>query len=145
MASVTVRRMPICNIMGRDGYAAKAMNPRRLCIAFQRRPCGKACEACEAGDGGALPRRLEAGQDRLAPGKTHLFDLETDSGEKSNVAGEHPELEARLLAQAKEKKPSLWIKAQPAFLGAQGKTIFDPDFDIDDGGLPHEKPVLPAH
>ena len=40
-------------------------------------------------------------------------------------------------------KPSLWIKAQPAFLGAQGKTIFDPDFDIDDSGLPHEKPRLP--
>jgi hypothetical protein len=33
-------------------------------------------------------------------------------------------------------KPSEWIKAQPAFLGAQGKTVFDPDFDIDDSGLP---------
>jgi hypothetical protein len=32
-----------------------------------------------------------------------------------------------------------WIKAQ-----AQGKTIFAPDFDIDDGGgLPHEKPAFP--
>ena len=40
---------------------------------------------------------------------------------------------------AKEKKPSEWVKAQPAFVGAQGKTIFDPDFDIDDSGLPHEK------
>ena len=40
-------------------------------------------------------------------------------------------------------KPSEWIKAQPAFLGAQGKTIFDPDFDIDDAGLPQEKPSLP--
>ena len=29
------------------------------------------------------------------------------------------------------------------FLGAQGKTIFDPDFDIDDSGLPHEKPRHP--
>ena len=29
------------------------------------------------------------------------------------------------------------------YLGAQGKTVFDPDFDIDDGGLPKEKPVLP--
>lgn len=38
-------------------------------------------------------------------------------------------------------KPSEWIKAQPAFLGAQGKTVFD--FDIDDSGLPREKPVLP--
>jgi hypothetical protein len=27
-------------------------------------------------------------------------------------------------------------------LGAQAKTIFDSDFDIDDGGLPHEKPVI---
>jgi hypothetical protein len=51
------------------------------------------------------------------------------------------ELEARLLAYAKEQKRSEWIKAQPAFLGAQGKTIFDPNFDIDDGGLPHEKPA----
>jgi hypothetical protein len=36
-----------------------------------------------------------------------------------------------------------WIKAQPAFVGAQGKTIFDPDFDIDDSGLPHEKVAQP--
>jgi hypothetical protein len=78
-----------------------------------------------------------------------LYDLANDPGEKSNVAGEHAEivaeLEARLIAYAKEKKKSEWIKAQPAFLGAQGNTIFDPDFDIDDGGLPHEKPALPAH
>jgi hypothetical protein len=40
-------------------------------------------------------------------------------------------------------KPAEWIKAQPQFLGAQGGTILDSDFDIDDGGLPHEKPVLP--
>jgi hypothetical protein len=42
-----------------------------------------------------------------------------------------------------EMKPSEWINAQPAFLGAQGKTVFDPDFDIDDSGLPHEKVALP--
>ena len=81
------------------------------------------------------------------PGKTELFDLASDPGEKNNVADQHPEivrdLEARLLAYAKEMKPSEWIKAQPGFLGAQGKTLFDPDFDIDDGGLPHEKPSLP--
>jgi hypothetical protein len=53
------------------------------------------------------------------------------------------DLDARLLAYAKEMKPSLWIKTQPAFLGAQGKTIFDPDFDIDDSGLPREKTSLP--
>jgi arylsulfatase A-like enzyme len=85
----------------------------------------------------------------LLPGKTELYDLSKDPGEQTNVADQYPEiaadLEARLLAYAKEKKPSEWIKAQPAFLGAQGQTIFDPDFDIDDGGLPHEKPVLPGN
>ena len=84
----------------------------------------------------------------LLPGKTELFDLSKDLGEQNNVADQFPEiaadLEARLMAYAKEKKPSEWIKAQPAFLGAQGKTIFDPDFDIDDDGLPHEKPVIPG-
>ena len=83
----------------------------------------------------------------MLPGKTELFDLVKDPGEQNNVADQYPEivsdLEERLLTYAKEMKPSLWIKAQPAFLGAQGKTLFDPDFDIDDSGLPREKPVLP--
>ena len=83
----------------------------------------------------------------LLPGKTELFDLAKDPGEKNNVASQFPEvvndLEARLVGYAKEMKPSQWIKVQPSFLGAQGKTIFDPDFDIDDSGLPREKPVLP--
>jgi len=52
-------------------------------------------------------------------------------------------LESRLIAYAKEQKMSEWLKAQPDYLGAQGKTVFDPDFDIDDAGLPHAKPVLP--
>jgi hypothetical protein len=38
---------------------------------------------------------------------------------------------------------SEWLMAQPDDLGAQGTTILDPDFDIDDGGLPQQKPVLP--
>jgi arylsulfatase A-like enzyme len=83
----------------------------------------------------------------LLPGKTELYNLAKDPGETTNVAAENPEvardLEARLLKYAKEQKPSLWIKAQPAFVGAQGKTAMDPDFDIDDGGLPHEKLALP--
>jgi arylsulfatase A-like enzyme len=83
----------------------------------------------------------------LLPGKTELFDLSKDPGETTNVADQHPDivrdLEARLLAYAKQQKPSLWIKAQPEFVGEQGKTIFDPDYDIDDGGLPHEKVVIP--
>ena len=85
----------------------------------------------------------------LLPGKTQLFDLAKDPSETTDVAAENPEivkdLEARLLAYAKEQKPSLWIKAQPAFVGNQGKTVFDPDFDIDDSGLPHEKMALPAN
>jgi arylsulfatase A-like enzyme len=83
----------------------------------------------------------------LLPGKTELFDVAKDPGETTNVAADHPDivrdLEDRLLAYAKQQKPSEWIKAQPAFLGAQGQTILDPDFDIDDSGLPHEKAVLP--
>ena len=52
------------------------------------------------------------------------------------------DLEARLLAYAKEMKPSAWMKATAGLIGAQSKTMFDPDFDIDDGGLPQEKPRL---
>lgn len=83
----------------------------------------------------------------LLPGKTELFDLSSDPGETTNLADQHPDivqdLESRLLVYARQQKPSEWIKAQPAFVGAQGKTIFDPDFDIDDGGLPHEKVAQP--
>jgi len=83
----------------------------------------------------------------LLPGKTELFDLSVDPGEKNNVAEQNPDvvrdLESRLIAYAKEQKMSEWLKAQPDYLGAQGQTVFDPDFDIDDGGLPHLKPVLP--
>jgi hypothetical protein len=61
------------------------------------------------------------------PGKTELFDLSKDPGEQNNVADPFPEiaadLEARLIAYAKEMTPSEWIEAQPAFLGAQGKTV----------------------
>jgi len=85
----------------------------------------------------------------LLPGKTELFDLSADPGEKNNVAEQNPEvvrdLEARLIAYAKQQKPSEWMKAQPDYLGAQGQTLFDPDFDIDDGGMPHLKPDLPTH
>jgi len=83
----------------------------------------------------------------LLPGKTELFDLSVDPGEKNNVAEQNPDvvrdLESRLIAYAKEQKMSEWLKAQPDYLGAQGQTVFDPDFDIDDGGMPHLKPLLP--
>ena len=81
------------------------------------------------------------------PGKTELYNLANDPEEKNNLADQHPDivsqLNARLMAYSQEMKPAEWIKAQPAFVGAQGKTILDPDFDIDDGGLAHEKVVLP--
>jgi arylsulfatase A-like enzyme len=82
------------------------------------------------------------------PGRTELFDLAKDPGEKADVSAQNPDvvrdLESRLVAYAKEQQPSLWFKAQPAFLGPQGETAFDPGFDIDDGGLPREKPALPS-
>jgi arylsulfatase A-like enzyme len=81
------------------------------------------------------------------PGKTELYNLADDPAEKTNLADRHPdivrELNASLVAYAREMKPSKWIKAQPSFLGAQSATLFDPDFDLDDAGLPHEKPRLP--
>jgi arylsulfatase A-like enzyme len=84
----------------------------------------------------------------LLPGRTELFNLRSDPGETNNVAEQNPEivrgLEARLIAYASQQKMSEWLKAQPAFLGAQGKTILDPDFDIDDAGLPHERPTIPS-
>jgi arylsulfatase A-like enzyme len=84
----------------------------------------------------------------LLPGKTELFDLSKDPSETTNGAEQNPDvvrdLEARLIQYAKQQKPSEWIKAQPAFVGAQGKTVLDPDFDIDDSGLPHEKAALPG-
>ncbi len=85
----------------------------------------------------------------LLPRRVELYDLVADPGEATNVAGQHPDvvadLTSRLDAYAKEQKPSLWMKAQLNFLGAQGKTILDPDYDIDDDGLPGQKVALPAH
>jgi hypothetical protein len=82
------------------------------------------------------------------PGRTELFDLEADPDETTNLAAAHPdlvrELEEHLLVDARQLKPAEWIRAQPAFLGAQWETVFDAVFDIDDGGPPHEQAVLPT-
>jgi len=84
----------------------------------------------------------------LMPGTVELFNLASDPGEKNNVAPQHwdlvHELEARLGRYAKDMEPSKWFKAQPALVDAHGHTIFDSDFDIDDSGLPREKPALPG-
>lgn len=81
------------------------------------------------------------------PGKTELFDLEADPGETTNLADTHPDvardLEARLVRYSREAKMSEWLKSQVDYLGAQSETAFDPDYDVD-GGVPHEKPALPA-
>jgi arylsulfatase A-like enzyme len=102
----------------------------------------------EAFRGAIIKGRWKLVKIALLPGKTELFDLGADPGEKNDVAAANPEivrdLEARLLAYARQQKPSEWLKAQPDYLGAQGKTVLDPDFDIDDGGLPQMKMVLPA-
>jgi len=101
----------------------------------------------EAFRGAIIKGRWKLVKIALLPGKTELFDLTADPGEKHDVAEQNPEvvrdLESRLFAYAKQQKPSEWMKAQPNYLGAQGKTLFDPDFDIDDGGLPRMKPALP--
>lgn len=80
------------------------------------------------------------------PGKTELFDLSKDPGETANVADRHPDvvkdLQARLLAYAKQQKMSEWLKSQVDYLGFQGETVLDPGYSTD-GGLPAEKPVLP--
>jgi len=93
------------------------------------------------------PRKTDGAGERADEAVRKGID-HPDPGEKTDVAGLHPDivqdLEGRLLAYAKQQKPSEWIKAQPAFVGEQGKTVFDPAFDIDDGGLPHERPALPT-
>ncbi len=82
----------------------------------------------------------------ILPGKTELFDLQKDPGERENVAEKHPDvvkdLEARLLSYAKQQKMSEWLKAQVDYLGFQGETVLDPGYNID-RGLPTEKPALP--
>lgn len=82
----------------------------------------------------------------VLPEKTELFNVVTDPGEKQDVAQQHPEivadLEGRLTAYADQQKMSEWLKSQVDFLGFQGATVLDPDYNID-GGLPTEKSALP--
>ena len=84
----------------------------------------------------------------MLPGKIELFDLAKDPGETTNVAKENPDmvrdLEERLEAYAKEQMLSQWLAAQRGFFGPQSKTVLDPDFDVDDGGVPQEKLERPA-
>jgi arylsulfatase A-like enzyme len=101
----------------------------------------------EAFRGSVIKGKCKLVKIALLPGKTELFDLMADPAEKNDLSAQHPDvvrdLDNRLLVYAKQQKMSEWLKAQPDYLGAQGKTVFDPDFDIDDGGTPHMKPVFP--
>ncbi|MFM7976225.1 MAG: hypothetical protein ACKO8U_14210, partial [Pirellula sp.] len=81
------------------------------------------------------------------PDKTELFDLESDPGEKENLADKNPEivadLESRLMEYAKQQQMSLWLKSQVDFLGFQGDPVLDPGYNVD-GGLPTEQTLLPT-
>jgi hypothetical protein len=72
----------------------------------------------EAFRGAVIKGKWKLVQIALLPGKTELFDLTADSGEKNNFADQNPDvvkdLESRLIAYAKEQKMSEWLKAQPA-------------------------------
>ena len=67
---------------------------------------------------------------------------------QSNVASQNQavvrRLEARLMDYARQQKPAEWIRAQPQLVGTQGKTVFDPDFVLDDSGLPYERAAIPG-
>jgi hypothetical protein len=64
------------------------------------------------------------------------------------VAAEHQrivrDLRARLKKHAGVMKPAMWIKFRPEFLGVHSKSMLDTGFEVDDGGLPVEKPAMPA-
>ena len=95
----------------------------------------------------AFGRKPMSADELEQPPFLQLFNLAKDPGETTNLVDVHrdiaQDLEARLIHYARQMKPAEWIRAQPSFLGAQGETVFDPDFDIDDCDLPHEKAVLP--
>ena len=64
------------------------------------------------------------------PGKTELYNLAERPGREDNVADQHPEivseLNARLVAYAREMKPSEWIKAQPPSLEPRARRSSTP-------------------
>jgi arylsulfatase A-like enzyme len=137
---VDVMPTALALVGGRPSSSDKPFDGRNIWAALaEGRPSGHddILVNVEAFRGSIIKGKWKLVKIALLPGKTELFDLTVDPGEKSD-------LEKRLLAYAGQQKMSEWLKAQPDYLGAQGKTIFDPDFDIDDGGLPHHKPLLPA-
>jgi arylsulfatase A-like enzyme len=73
---------------------------------------------------------VRAGRWKLVnnPGKTELFDLEADTGEKSDLAAQKPEIVARL-RQAYED----WSKANAPRIGKGGAN------DEDEGGAKRER------
>ncbi len=148
---VDVMPTALALVGGRPSSSDKPFDGRNIWAALaEGRPSGHddILVNVEAFRGSIIKGKWKLVKIALLPGKTELFDLTVDPGEKTDVSARNPgvvrDLEKRLLAYAGQQKMSEWLKAQPDYLGAQGKTIFDPDFDIDDGGLPHHKPLLPA-
>lgn len=82
----------------------------------------------------------------VLPGKSALYDVSKDPGETTDLSGTYPDvakdMDARLVNYAKQQKMSEWLKTQVDYLGFQGKTALDVDYDDDSGGA-QEQPVLP--
>ena len=82
----------------------------------------------------------------LAGGQDRALRSVADPGEKNNVAAS-----IRILSRSRmhacrlrERTEAERVDQGATFLGAQGKTVFDPDFDIDDAGLPREAGHTPV-
>jgi len=80
------------------------------------------------------------------PGKVSWFDLSEDPGERTMLADRFPDtlqdLEARLVAYAKEQRPaSAQGAGRPSWAPRQDG--LDPGFDIGRRRPAREKPVLP--
>ena len=128
-------------LSGWKANTAKAFDGKNICATIadlRNSPHDDILVNVESFRGAIIKGKWQLVKIALLPGKTELFDLTADPGEKNNLAEQYPEvvkdLESRLIAYAKEQKTSEWLKAQPDYLGAQGHTVFHPDFDIDDGG-----------
>jgi hypothetical protein len=61
--------------------------------------------------------------------------LRVKRGRPPACSNKHPDvvqdLEARLLAYARQQKMSEWLKSQVDYLGFQGETVLDPGYNID--------------
>jgi len=96
---------------------------------------------------GPSARGLEAGEGRTAARQDRAVRSVKGSRRKEqrgrSESRDRPRPRNRLMAYCQRAETQRMDQGPAAFVGEQGKTVFDPDFDITDGGLPREKPVLP--